>query len=138
MSAALAAGDDKNVVLKRLRNLSCRLFEGKHCEARTMIPIPFRVAGNSRWRAPNPLLNPTRLPRRTLLWSPERSLIPHMHGVSLVLQAVIIEEFAVEHQRLIQRHSPRCSVGLRIVDGNLDLQIAVVGPPDPFGQLALF
>jgi len=54
-----------------------------------------------------------------------------MRGISLVLQAVVIEEFAVEHQRLVQLHSPRGSIGLRIVDRNFDFQIPVRGPPDP-------
>jgi hypothetical protein len=47
---------------------------------------------------------------------------------SFLPQAVIVEEFAVQHQRLLELHSPWRSVGLRFVDRDLDFKTPVARP----------
>ncbi len=42
--------------------------------------------------------------------------------VFFVLQTVIIDEFAVQRQRLFEFHRPGRGVALRVVDGNLDFE----------------
>src|SRR5712691_6575892 len=39
---------------------------------------------------------------------------------------------------MFELHRPGSGVGLGIVNRNLDLQVAEVGPPEPFGYLAGF
>src|SRR5258708_3614856 len=65
-------------------------------------------------------------------------LLPHVYRVSFVLEAVIIDEFAVQNQGLCDLHSPGRGVGFGIVDRNLDFEARVVRPPDSFGRFSLF
>src|SRR5262249_55220001 len=86
----------------------------------------------------------TSLNINTPTWAPQlpgsldRSiLLPHVHGVSFVFQAVVIHKFAVQHQRLVELHCPRRGICLRIVDRDLDFEVPVVRPPDSFDRFAL-
>ena len=78
---------------------------------------------------------PTWAPR--LPGSLDRILLPHVHGVFFVFQAVVIHKFAVQYQRLVELHRPRRGIGLRIVDRDLDFEVSVVRPPDPFDCFGL-
>ena len=64
------------------------------------------------WPVLAPLANRRTLHsiHRNLLRS--RLLRPHVRRVSFVLQAVVVNEFAVEHQGLIDLHRPRRGVSL--------------------------
>src|SRR5580692_11415577 len=64
-------------------------------------------------------------------------LLTHVCRVPLVLEAVIIDQIAVENQWLGDLHGPGRGVGFGIVDRNLDLEGPEVRTPDPFGHFAL-
>src|SRR6185312_10533393 len=76
-------------------------------------------------------------PARQLLHADRRILRPHVREVFLVFEAVVIDQFAVENQRLIDLNGPWCFVRLRIVDRDLDFERAVIRAADSFRNLAL-
>src|SRR5687768_13970417 len=53
----------------------------------------------------------------------------------LVLEADLVDQLGVERDLLVHLDGPRTRVGLRVVDGDLHFQSAVVRPTEPFGHL---
>src|SRR6202163_2673859 len=53
----------------------------------------------------------------------------------LVLQTDELDQLPVEHDLLVHPDGKRQVVRLRIVDGDVDLQLAVADPPEPLGDL---
>src|SRR5262245_1374188 len=48
----------------------------------------------------------------------------------LVLQTDLVDEIRIGNDALLQRHGPGPGVGLRIIDGDLDLEDSKIGAPD--------
>ncbi len=57
-----------------------------------------------------------------------------VRGISVLTDE--LDQFRIGVDALIQFDGPGLGVRLRIVDGNFDLQVAVVCAPKPFGDLA--
>src|SRR5689334_13556673 len=70
----------------------------------------------------------------TELLSP-RSLHPLVR--LLVLQTELVDQIRIELDVLRERHGERLRIVLRIVDRQLDLERAEIGPADPFGHHGL-
>src|ERR1700730_9269974 len=54
----------------------------------------------------------------------------------LVLETDELDQLSVEHDPLVHPDGKWHRVRLRIVDGDVDFQLAVVDPPEPLGHLA--
>src|SRR6185312_10667717 len=59
-------------------------------------------------------------------------LLHHVNPVAFVLEAVVIQKFAVEDQRLLELYRPGRCVVFGVVDRDFQAQGSVIGPANPF------
>ena len=61
-----------------------------------------------------------------------RSLHAEVGDVPLVFEADVVEQLRIGEEELIQGRRPRLGVGLRIVHGQLDLELPEIHAAEPF------